>query len=79
MFPLLHPLPITIISIRLSGFDHKGDPSYLVFNGIKPYFTKGALPALYINITYSFPSDDDGVGMEKYVKDIKKAVAKLAG
>ena len=75
---MLHPEAIVVIYIRLEGLDYEGDPSYLVFNAIKPFYPTTICQATYINLVYNIPNDDGGAGMTRYAQDIDQAVAKLS-
>lgn len=72
---MLHPAPIAVISIRLEGLDYEGNPSYLVYNAIKPFYPTETRQAIYINLVYNIPDDDGGVGMDQYGQDVDQAIA----
>ena len=76
---MLHPVPIAVISIRLEGLDHEGDPSFLVYNTIKPFYLPGTCPAIFINLVYNIPDDDGGAGLHWYTQDVDQAIKKLSG
>ena len=75
---MLHPAPIAVISIRLEGLDHEGDPSFLVYNAIKPFYPAGTGQASFINLTYNIPDDDGGAGLARYNRDVEQAIKKLS-
>jgi hypothetical protein len=78
MLPMLHPAPLAVVSIRLEGLDHEGDPSFLVYNAIKPFYPPGTLPAVFINLIYNIPDNDGGAGLRRYGLDVDDAIAKLS-
>jgi hypothetical protein len=78
MLPMLHPVPLAVVSIRLEGLDHEGDPSFLVYNAIKPFYPQGTRPAVFINLVYNIPDDDDGAGLGRYSLDLDEAITKLS-
>lgn len=77
-FPKHHPIPIAVISIRLEGLDHEGDPSFLVYNAIKPFFSTGTCQATFINLVYNIPLNDMGAGLARYNKDVDQAITQLS-
>jgi hypothetical protein len=66
MFLMLHPVQIAVISIRLEGLDHEGDPSFLVYNAIKLFSLTTICQATFINLVYNIPDDNGGVGLGLY-------------
>jgi hypothetical protein len=75
---MLHPVPIAVISIRLEGLDHEGDPSFLVYNAIKPFYPTTTCQATFINLVYNIPDDDKGAGLSLYNRDVDQAITKLS-
>jgi hypothetical protein len=65
--------------MRLDGIDHEGDPSYLVYNFLKPYYPPGSKQTAYINLSYNVPDDDGGAGFARYERDVDRAIAQLSG
>ncbi|KAF8235820.1 hypothetical protein L208DRAFT_1376400 [Tricholoma matsutake] len=78
-FPVLHPVPIIVVSIRLQGMDHEGNPSFLVYNVIKPFYPSGTCQATFINLVYNIPNDDGGAGLCQYNESIDQAITKFSG
>jgi hypothetical protein len=78
-FPVLHPVPIVVVSIRLQGMDHEGDPSFLVYNAIKPFYPSGTRQAAFISLVYNIPDDDGGAGLRQYNESIDQAITKFSG
>jgi hypothetical protein len=63
----------------LDGLDHEGDPSFLVYNYLKPYYPPGTKQSTYISLCYNIPDDDGGAGLARYEGDVGRAIAKLSG
>src|SRR5882757_1237189 len=77
-FLMLHPVPIAMISIQLEGLDHEDDPSFLVYNAIKPFYPTTTCQATFINLVYNIPDDNKGVGLSLYNQDVDQAITKLS-
>jgi hypothetical protein len=75
---MLHPAPLAVVSIRLEGLHHEGDPSFLVYNAIKPFYPPGTHPAVFINLVYNIPDDNGRAGLRHYSLDVDEAITKLS-
>ncbi|KAF8228434.1 hypothetical protein L208DRAFT_1379353 [Tricholoma matsutake] len=59
--------------------DHEGDPSFLIYNAIKPFYPSGTLQATYISLVYNIPDNDGGAGLHQYNESIDQVITKFSG
>jgi len=63
-----------VVSIRLAGISAEGDPAYIVFNQIKPYYEGSDHPAVFIDLPFDYSTK---TGFGKYTALVNKAVKVL--